>query len=136
LQQLRIDFANIAAALDTTSEVDGTLFLRLAEVLVESFRSLNRIRLEGRAGRPKLHCILNFKYLEANLTSLLGKRTTAEAAKVVKKKTPRSERCINFYFLYIFYQSIILAQFLKYKCEQIQIRQARKPWNPLKPPWF
>jgi hypothetical protein len=76
MEQLRVDFANIAAALDTASEVDSVLFLRLAEVLVESFWSHNRIRLEGQAGRPKLHCILNFQYLEANLTSLLGKRTT------------------------------------------------------------
>jgi hypothetical protein len=69
---------------------------------VESFRSLNRIRLEGRTGRPKLHCILNFKYLEANLTSLLGKRTTAEAAKVVKKKTQGQKGVLIFIF-YIFF---------------------------------
>jgi hypothetical protein len=72
-------------------------------VLVESFRSLNRIRLEGRAGRPKLHCILNFKYLEANLTSLLGKRTTAEAAKVVKKKENQGQKGVLIFIVLLFF---------------------------------
>jgi hypothetical protein len=87
MKQLRVDFANIAAVLDTASQVDSVVFLRLAEILVESFRSLNRIRLEGRASRPKLHCILNFRHLEANLTSLLGKQSTGESGNVGGKKT-------------------------------------------------
>jgi hypothetical protein len=87
MDQLRVDFANIAAALDTPSRVDPIVFLRLAEVLVESFRSLNRTRLEGRAGRPKLHCVLNFRHLETNLTSLLGKRPTGDPGNAGAKKT-------------------------------------------------
>jgi hypothetical protein len=87
MEQLRVDFANITAALDTPSRVDSIVFLRLAEVLVESFRSLNRIWLEGRAGWPKLHCILNFRHLEANLTSLSGKRPTGEPGNAGGKKT-------------------------------------------------
>jgi hypothetical protein len=120
MEQLRVDFANIAAALDTPRQVDSVVFLRLAEVLVESFRSLNRTRLEGRAGRPKLHCILNFRHLEANLTSLLGKRPTGESGNAGGKKPRGQTGGLFFIFYFFYYLSFILARFLKYKCEQIQ----------------
>jgi hypothetical protein len=61
--KVRMDFAAIAASMDMFTDVDEFMFRKLAELIRESFRALNRKRLEGRAGTLKLHVIMNYTYL-------------------------------------------------------------------------
>jgi hypothetical protein len=63
VKRIREDFATIAASLDMFTEVNSEMFRKLAGLIRESFRSLNRKRLEGRGNIPKLHVLLNFNYL-------------------------------------------------------------------------
>ena len=91
MSQLRLDFANIAAALDGVNECDQNLFSRLGEVLCASFRALNRSRLEGRAGRDKLHPVLNYNYLVIQQQDAAGStrsRRSGESVHLGKRQGP------------------------------------------------
>jgi hypothetical protein len=63
---IRRDFARIAAALDIFTEVEPRMFRELARLIRESFRALNRRRLLGRGGIPKLHVLMNFTHMTAS----------------------------------------------------------------------
>jgi hypothetical protein len=60
---IRKDMATIAASLDMFTEVDSRMFSKLADLIRESFKALNRKRLSGRGGTPKLHVLMNFRHM-------------------------------------------------------------------------
>jgi hypothetical protein len=60
---IRRDMVTIAASLHMFTEVDSKMFTKFANLIRESFRAMNRKRLSGRGGMPKLHVQLNFNHM-------------------------------------------------------------------------
>jgi hypothetical protein len=82
---IRRDFAKIAASLDMFTDVEPRMFKELARLIRESFRALNRRRLSGRGGIPKLHVLMNFTHMTASRQE----SDTESGSYILSKRTVR-----------------------------------------------